>query len=187
MITITNNKQAEELIKDGVLNIDDDLEIAFDGFKINADIKCKNIYSKDYKRNISARNISAGDISARNISARNISAWNISANDISANDISAWNISANDISANDISARNISANDISALDISARNISANDISAWDISYYAICFAYNNIKCKSISGRRDKSKHFCLDSEIEIIKDDKDDIIELNGKKYKRIE
>jgi hypothetical protein len=37
----------------------------------------------------------------------------------------------------------------------------------DVSYYAVAFAYNNIKCKSIKGRRKNARHFVLDGEIEI--------------------
>jgi hypothetical protein len=47
------------------------------------------------------------------------------------------------------------------------NINAWNINAWDISYYAVCFAYKNITCKSIKGRRDNCKHFVLDEKIEI--------------------
>ena len=61
-----------------------------------------------------------------------------------------------------INARNIDAGDINAGDINARNI----------IYYAVCFAYNNFKCKSIKGRRDNCKHFVLDGEI-IIKDEEE--------------
>lgn len=92
--------------------------------------------------------------------AGNISAW----------DISAWDISARNISARDISAGDISAGNISAWDISAGDISAWDISAGDISFYACCFAYVKFACKSIKGRRENSKYFCLDSEV-IIKPD----------------
>ena len=91
----------------------------------------------------------------------NISAHNISVSDISASDISALNISAHNISASDISA-----SDIFASDISAHNIFASNISALNISYYAVCFAYRSIKCKSIKGSRKNSKHFVLDGEIE---------------------
>ena len=71
-------------------------------------------------------------------------------------------ISALDISALDISARNICSQDISAWDISAR-----DISAWDISFWAVCYARIKFVCKSIKGRRDNSKYFCLDSAVVI--------------------
>ena len=82
------------------------------------------------------------------------------------------NIDAKDIDALNIDALNIDACNIDASDIKAINIEAWDINAWnieaqDISYYAVCFAYNNIKCKSIIGRRNNSKHFVLDGKLEI--------------------
>ena len=67
----------------------------------------------------------------------------------------------------DISAVNISVWDISARDISAENIIAWNISARDIFYDSICFAHKNIKCKSIHGRCENSRHFVLDGKITI--------------------
>ena len=101
--------------------------------------------------------INARDITAYDIKALNIKAWDINAKDINAKDINAW-----DINAYDIKALNIKANDIGALDINAWDIEADNI-----SYYAICFAYKNIKCKSISGRRKNHKHFVLDGKLEV--------------------
>ena len=69
------------------------------------------------------------------------------------------NITAGDITAGDIIANDITADDIKAINIHAGNI----------SYYAICFAYRSIKCKSIKGKRANSKHVVLDSKIEITK------------------
>jgi len=80
----------------------------------------------------------------------NINAWDINALDINALDINAW--------------------DINALDINALDINALDINAGNISYYAVCFAHENIKCKSIKGRRKNAKHFTLDGKIIIKKD-----------------
>ena len=85
-----------------------------------------------------------------NIDAQNIKARNINARNINARDIDVWNIDAGDINAQNIKARNID----------ARNINVRDI-----DYYAVCFAYGNITCKSIKGSRENSKHFCLDGEI----------------------
>ena len=96
-----------------------------------------NKYSLTVKGNISARNISA-----RNITAGNISAWNITAGDITA-----WGITAGDITAWDITAWGITAD--------------------DISYYAVCWAYYNIKCKSIVGRREHARHFVLDGKVTV--------------------
>ena len=82
--------------------------------------------------------------------------------DIKASDIKAWNIHARDINALDINAR-----DIHALNINAFDINASDINALDISFYAVCFAYTALVCKSIVGRRENNKYFCLDSEVII--------------------
>jgi hypothetical protein len=83
--------------------------------------------------------------------------WDINAGNITARNINAWDITAWDINAGNITARNIT-----AWDITARNITAGDI-----NYYAVCFAYKNIKCKSIKGRRKNAKYFCLDGKIEM--------------------
>lgn len=58
--------------------------------------------------------------------------------------------------------------------INAWNIDARNINAGDIDYYAVCFAYQNIKCKSIKGIRDNCKHFVLDGTIAIKEKPKDD-------------
>ena len=67
--------------------------------------------------------------------------------------------------AGNIDAWNINAWNIDAWNINAGNIDARNIDAGDIFYYAVCFAYQNIKCKSIKGNREKHKHFCLDGKI----------------------
>ena len=86
----------------------------------------------------------------------------INARNINANNINASDINANNINAGDIRARNIYAYDINACDINARNINAKNI-----DYYGVCFAYENIKCKSIESRRHNHKHFVLDGVLEI--------------------
>ena len=57
-ITITSNEQAVKLIKDGVLEVDGDVEFICD-ISINAEINAGNIEAW----NINARNINAGNIS----------------------------------------------------------------------------------------------------------------------------
>ena len=131
------------------------------------------------KGNINAVNIDAVNINAVNIDAVNINAVNIDAYNIDAGDINAYDIDAGDIKAWDINAKDINANDIDAW-----NINADDINADDINYNAVCFAYNDIKCKSITGRKDNCKHFVLDGKIifkekEVVKD----YLIKNGIKY----
>jgi len=72
-----------------------------------------------------------------------------------------------DIDADINNAEDITAWNIKAWNIDARHIDAKDIIAWNITYYAVCFAYYNIRCKSIKGRRENSKHFVLDGKIEV--------------------
>lgn len=86
---------------------------------------------------------------------------NIDACDINARDINAWNIESCDINAININAYDIIADDINAYDIKANNI----------IYFAVCFAYENIKCKSIKGRRENAEHFVLDGKIEIAEEE----------------
>lgn len=107
-------------------------------------------------------NIDVGDIKARNIKA-----MNIDSRDIIGGDIDVINIKALDIKVGNIHANNIDACDIDALNIKAGNIEAVNIEALDVNYFAVCFAYNNIKCKSIKGSRKNAKHFVLDGKLEI--------------------
>ena len=86
------------------------------------------------------------------------------------------NIKALNISVDNINAIDINACDIEAVVINARDIKAWEIKSWDInarniSYRAVCFAYKNIKCKSIKGRRKNAKHFVLDGKLEVEEDD----------------
>ena len=85
-----------------------------------------------------------------------------------------------------INARDINALDIDAWNIYALDINAREINAFDINYYAVCFAYKNINCKSIKGRRENCKHFVLDGKIKIEKDIPE-FIEKDGYKYKLVE
>ncbi len=115
----------------------------------------------NFNLNVKA-NIDALDIDALDIKAYDINAYNINANNINI-----YNINANDIYVNNINADDIKADDINASDIYAWNIYAYNIYANDINYYAVCYAYNNIKCKSIKGRRKNAKHFVLDGKLEV--------------------
>lgn len=87
---------------------------------------------------------------------------NIRTRDIFAPSITAWNIDAWNIDA-----WNIEAYDIRALDIDADNIIAGNIKARNIKYYAVCCAYNSIRCRTIKGERRNAKHFVLDGTLEV--------------------
>ena len=85
--------------------------------------------------------------------------------------IYAWNIYGKNINALNINAKDIYACRLDANDIKVHDISALSINANNINYYAICYAYENIKCKSIKGRKYNSKHFVLDGKLEVLEDD----------------
>ena len=87
-----------------------------------------------------------------NIEAFNIKTLDITANDINVNDIKAWNIKVRDIIANDIY---------------AHDINTWGITAKDISYFSVCFARGNIKCRSIKSNYPNAKHFVLNGELEV--------------------
>ena len=78
MRVFKNNEELKELIVDGNIVVNDDIECNF-----NIDVKA---------------NIKAKDINAWDIKAKDINAWDINANDIKARDIKAWYINARDIS-----------------------------------------------------------------------------------------
>lgn len=105
-----------------------------------------------------------------NIDAWDIDAKNIYVLDINARHINAWNINSMDIKARNINAWNIDAKNIDSWNIDAWNICAINIEAIDINYYAVCYAYENIKCKSIKGKRNNTKHFVLDGKLDIEND-----------------
>ena len=142
------------------------IDIKFNfNLNVDASIKACNIKAC----NINANDIKAYDIDAGNIGACDINAGDIKASNINAFNINAWNVIANDINALDIKVKNIKAGNINAGDINAWNIDA-----CDISYWAVCFAYNSIKCKSITSKRENHKHFVLDGELEVEEDEKED-------------
>ena len=81
--------------------------------------------------------------------------------------IYAWNIYGRNINALNINAKDICVCYLDANDIKAHDINAASINANNINYYAVCYAYENIKCKSIKGRKYNAKHFVLDGHIYI--------------------
>ena len=81
--------------------------------------------------------------------------------------IYAWNIYARNINALNIYAKDVYACRLDVNDIKVHDINAQRINANNISYYAVCYAYENIKCKSIKGRKNNAKHFVLDGHVYI--------------------
>jgi hypothetical protein len=70
----------------------------------------------------------------------------------------------------DLNCLDLNCENLNCLDLNCGNLNCLDLNCGNCSYYAVAFAYYNIKCKSIKGRRENSKHFVLDGKIEIIED-----------------
>jgi len=70
MKTYNSLKEVEADIVNNVLKVDDDIKIAFDGFDIDADIICYDIYAE-------GRSIKAWDINAFHIIADDISYYGV--------------------------------------------------------------------------------------------------------------
>ena len=113
-------------------------------------------------------NISASNIRGWNIKAYDIDVYEIYAQDIVVKNIDACSINAHDIEAVDIETyEDIKAWNIHAHNITAKNIIADNIYAYDISYWAVCYAIQNIECHSMKGRRKNHTYFALDGSIYI--------------------
>ena len=149
---------------------EDYIELVIFNFDLNIQ---ENIYAWDIEAcNINAKDIIARDIKAENINAHDIQAHDIYVSRIIANDIYARNIDSLNIKSKYINAVDINGGDIVTGNIDAGNICAENIKAKHINYDAIFCAYENIKCKSIKGRRHNSKHFVLDGKLEVEEDEK---------------
>ena len=139
MQKIKSNEDLKPYIENyGVCDIPDDIMICSDELDLTGlSLFCKDIYSKEYRRDIIAKSIHA------------------------------WDINVRDIITNNISSLNISARDVRSEYINSKNIDTISIKSKVIRYSAACFAYNNIECESIKGSHKNSKHFCLDGKITI--------------------
>ena len=142
-----------------------DLVIFNFNLEVNANIKAYDIHA----RNINVRDIEVGNIKAWGIKANCIDAYNLDCcDDIVVKNINACSINAHDIEAVDIETyEDIKAWDIHAHNITAKNIIADNIYAYDISYWAVCYAIQNIECHSMKGRRKNHTYFALDGSIYI--------------------
>ncbi len=67
---------------------------------------------------------------------------------------------------------NLEGHNLTCLDLKCHNLDCLDLECenldcMNLSYFAVAIAYKSFKCNSVKGKRKNSKHFCLDSEIEI--------------------
>ena len=78
-----------------------------------------------------------------------------------------WDLDCMDLNCGDLNCMDLNCMDLDCKDLNCMDLNCRDLHCGDLSYYAVAFAYESFKCKSIEGRRNNSKHFCLDSEVII--------------------
>lgn len=129
-------------------------------------------FELEVEANIDANIIEALDIKAWDINAYSVYASDMNVRDIIATEIKADNIYAFDVNvdwliAKDVDVRDAKIDNLVCDNLIVNNIIAKDISAGRINYWALCFAYRSIKCKSIHGRRENAVHIALDKGVKV--------------------
>ena len=88
--------------------------------------------------------------------------WNLDCGYLYCQNLDCWDLDCMDLDCGDLNC-----GDLNCMDLNCGDLNCKDLNCGDLSYYAIAVAYYKFKCKSVVGRRNNSKHFCLDSEVII--------------------
>ena len=162
MITIKNSKELKKLVNENK-----------DLIYPNEDIRIEYQTEKDEIRNVECRDL------------------------FLMNDDEKFDFNGNNFDGNNFDGFNFNGNNFNGFNFNGNNFNGNNFNGYDfngkkVSYHAFFNCYGSIKCESIEGRREShAEPVCLDGEIEIIKPEEtkeldDEIIEVNGIKYKKI-
>ena len=74
----------------------------------------------------------------------------------------------------DLNCLNLNCFDLTCRNLDCWNLTCFNLTCRDLTYYALCFAYQSIKCTSYKTRREvHQKPICLDGEITIVKKEDD--------------
>jgi len=139
--------EVESDIKDGLLKVNDDVTFDCD-INIKAHIICKDLDCRD---------LNCGNLNCGNLNCGNLNCRNLNCGDLNCGNLNCRNLNCG----------NLNCMDLNCMDLNCWNLNCGDLNCMDLSYYAIAVAYYKFKCKSVVGRRNNSKHFCLDSKIVI--------------------
>ena len=67
----------------------------------------------------------------------------------------------------DLDCWDLNCGDLNCWDLECLDLDCWDLNCGNLNFYAVAFAYNSFKCKSVKGRRENHKYFCLDKEVEV--------------------
>ena len=121
-------------------------------------------------------------------------------------DLKCWDLDCEDLDCEDLKCRDLKCMDLKCMDLDCRDLDCKNLDCWNlkcdnlncgdlncgelkarnVSYYGVAFAYSSMEVESIKGRRDNSKHFCLDSKIVIKKKVPKEITK-DGRVYRLVE
>jgi hypothetical protein len=82
-------------------------------------------------------------------------------------DLKCWDLDCFNLKCWDLDCHNLNCHNLDCRELVCYNLDCWDLVCFNLSFYAVCFAYNNIFCKSISGRRENGRYFVLDGNIVI--------------------
>ena len=95
-----------------------------------------------------------------------------------------------DFNGRNFNGRNFNGINFNGGDFNGGNFNGRNFNGWDfngkkVSYYAFFNCYGSCKCTEIEGRRENhAEPICLDGELEIVKDEPEEILIKDGKKYR---
>jgi hypothetical protein len=132
--------EKDEIIEDD-LTVDGSI-IGKDGKRfslvVNGDLKCHNLDCRD----LDCHNLNCWDLDCHNLNCYDLNCWDLNCWDLNCCNLNCW-------------------------DLDCHDLNCHDLDCLDLSFYAVCFAYKNIVCQSISSRRENSRYFVLDGKIFI--------------------
>jgi len=94
---------------------------------------------------------------------------NLNCGNLNCGNLYCWDLECRNLDCGDLNCLNLDCWNVSCRNLDCWNLNCGNLSCRNCSYHAVAFAYNNIRCKSITGRRENCKEpFVLDGKIEII-------------------
>jgi len=139
------------------------------------DLTCRNLDCW----NLTCGDLTCGDLTCWDLTCRNLDCWdidclNITCWDIKCENLNCGDIKCGDLTCGDLKCWNLTCRDLTCRDINCLNLTCLNLKCRDLSYFALCFAYQSIKCTSYKARREvHQKPICLDGELTIVKKEDD--------------
>ena len=161
-IIIKNSKELAKLVdenKDLILK-DQDVRIEYQVTENEIrDVYCQNLFLMN---NDGKFDFNGGDFNGRDFNGRDFNGKNFNGRDFNGRDFNSWNSNGWNFDGWDFNGR-----DFNGWDFNGKNFNGRNFNGENISYYGWFIVYEDIRCKSIIGRRENCFHKCLDGRLII--------------------